>query len=94
MQLIAQPKDPEDNKTRTILAKTFNTNRGYVETMIYSCKQCGAEISLSEIDFEGATFCKCGSMEMSYKGTRKDHIPKKKDTLTLMIEGVVSHYKT
>lgn len=62
--------------------------------MLYSCKNCGAEISLSEIDFEGAYFCQCGGMELQYKGvSRKDHIPVKKDTLSMIISGVEDHYR-
>lgn len=61
--------------------------------MLYSCKSCGKEIKLSELDFMGETFCKCGSMEMSYKGVRKDYIPKIKDVLSMIIEGVRAHYR-
>lgn len=61
--------------------------------MLYSCKKCGAEISLSEIDFTAETFCECGGQELFFKGVRKDHIPVKKDVLTLIIEGVQDHYR-
>lgn len=61
--------------------------------MLYSCKNCNKEIALSEIDFEGAYFCQCGGMELNWKGTRKDHIPVKKDVLSMIISGVEDHYK-
>lgn len=34
--------------------------------MIFQCKNCGAEYELREINFEGKTFCKCGSMELIF----------------------------
>jgi DNA-directed RNA polymerase subunit RPC12/RpoP len=37
--------------------------------MIYRCKNCGKEISLFEIDFEGEAFCECGGMEMIFLRT-------------------------
>lgn len=61
--------------------------------MIYQCKICSKEIALNEIDFMAETFCKCGGMELNWKGTSKDHIPVKKDVLTMIIEGVRDHYK-
>lgn len=61
--------------------------------MIYKCKACGAEISLSELDFEAAYFCPCGGMEMTFLRTDKGHEPAKKDVLTLIISGVRDHYK-
>lgn len=61
--------------------------------MIYRCKQCGEEIALSEIDFEAAAFCECGSREMSFLRTDSNHKSKKKDTLSMIIEGVRDHYK-
>lgn len=61
--------------------------------MIYRCKQCGAEISLFEMDIEAAYFCPCGSQEMSFLRAGKDYKPKKKDTLTLIMEGIEDHFK-
>jgi hypothetical protein len=34
--------------------------------MIFRCKNCGAEIALSEINFEGEAFCECGGMELTF----------------------------
>ncbi len=62
--------------------------------MIYQCKSCGKEISLFELDFESASFCKCGGQEMSFLRTGKNHKPKKKDTLAMILSGVRDHYKT
>jgi DNA-directed RNA polymerase subunit RPC12/RpoP len=61
--------------------------------MIYLCKSCGKEISLFEIDFEAAAFCQCGCREMVFLRTGKNFKPKKKDTLTMILEGVKDHYK-
>lgn len=40
--------------------------------MIYLCKNCGAEIALAELDFEGESFCGCGSMELVFLRTDKN----------------------
>lgn len=61
--------------------------------MIYSCKKCSREIPLSEIDFQGESFCPCGGQEMFFLRTDKNYKPKKKDTLTLIFEGVRDHYR-
>lgn len=61
--------------------------------MIYSCKACSKEISLSEIDFEGAAFCQCGGMELVFLRTDKNYKSKKKDTLSLILSGIRGHYK-
>ncbi len=61
--------------------------------MIYRCKNCGKEISLFEIDFESASFCECGGMEMTFLRTDRNYKPKKKDVLTLIMEGVRDHYR-
>ena len=44
--------------------------------MIYRCKNCGKEISLFEIDFEGDAFCECGGMEMIFLRTDENYKPK------------------
>jgi hypothetical protein len=61
--------------------------------MIYQCKNCNREINLFEIDFEGKSFCSCGGMELVFLRTGKNYKPKKKDTLTMIMEGVRDHYK-
>ncbi len=61
--------------------------------MIYLCKNCGKEISLFKIDFESASFCEGGGMEMTFLRTDRNYKPKKKDVLTLIMEGVRDHYR-
>lgn len=63
--------------------------------MLYSCKICSKEIKLSEIDFEGKTFCGCGGMELKYIGTAKNYKKKdaKRDALSMILSGVKSHFR-
>lgn len=66
--------------------------------MIYSCKKCNKEIALNEIDFEGATFCQCGSMELKFKGVSRGNYPLSKEALfkqktDLIIAGIRDHFR-
>lgn len=77
--------------TKQELASALNVSHDTM--MIYRCKKCSREISLFEIDFEGESFCECGGMEMTFLRAGSNHEPKKKDTLTLIFEGVRDHYR-